>query len=405
MINIRAPLRKAYVGDAPLVVPGDLGIVRQGTALLLARGHSTEVVFRGAERQPQAGQRYLAYIPMGETPTEAHFLVAGKSVSSMTGRLPLAGISGTIDHHLAFWYADTLPEFDIFVGSNTLNNFHTAFGLPNPLSINGVDGFYHVTENVTRHGIPSTFTSAFYAESRTGVIIRLIYSAWTLNPTITAADFLSSRFGNVFAGNIIRFKEIDIPKQYVTATQDLTALTEDSFIVDGLPLGALYTDFRRVIRDQEMRIVVGSGSHNDQFRIVVASHSELGDITGMAQSTSFPDTSPDPTTFAEDNSINVTIGGETYRFWVSESLDRRDADNDLYISQAIPNSVDYRRVGVAVPLAGPDIDSIRFAGRFDKASYIVNINGEDYKVYEGLIFGAGIPPERQFTVVFGAPSI
>ena len=169
-------------------------VTRRGNVLELtyqdSAGVEQEMRFIGSERQPIVGLRRLAYIPDGETPAESHFLDTSKSASSMTERVPLAGISGVDDHHLAVWHADTLPELDLLATSSTVVNYRAAVGEPTALTVDGVDGFYYVSESLNSLSSPGSTHDAFYLESRAGKILSPIYLAWEYAfASVTAATF------------------------------------------------------------------------------------------------------------------------------------------------------------------------------------------------------------------------
>ena len=189
-------------------------------------GDEQTMRFIGAPRQPIVGARRLAYIPDGETPTEAHFMAAGKSVSSTTERLPLAGIDGVANHHLAIWYEAALPEIDLVTTDTTIRDSRSSFGGPIPLEVDGVDGYYHVTGSLNGLDEPSRYFDAFYAESRDGEVLTPIYGAWRLvGPpypiTFTAATFTTAASGAITLGDRIVIPMPTVPSIRLTTSATL----------------------------------------------------------------------------------------------------------------------------------------------------------------------------------------
>ena len=137
----RVPLNQTYFKGAVGAGVETEAIVgsrsqRRGNVLEITHTDSRDVErtirFIGAERQPIAGLRRLAYIPSGETPAESHFLAAAKSSSSTSEILPTDGISGVIGYHLAVWYEAALPQFDLFTCDYCMRHGRSTISLRLP---------------------------------------------------------------------------------------------------------------------------------------------------------------------------------------------------------------------------------------------------------------------------------
>ena len=66
----------------------------------------------------------------------------------MTEALDVSGISGILGHRIALWYEADIPQADLFTPHDTVRNYIDAFGGPMPLTVDGVEGFYHITAAV-----------------------------------------------------------------------------------------------------------------------------------------------------------------------------------------------------------------------------------------------------------------
>ena len=210
-------------------------VTRRGNVLELtyqdSAGVEQEMRFIGSERQPIVGLRRLAYIPDGETPAESHFLDTSKSASSMTERVPLAGISGVDDHHLAVWHADTLPELDLLATSSTVVNYRAAVGEPTALTVDGVDGFYYVSGSLNSLSSPGSTHDAFYLESRAGKILSPIYLAWEYAfASVTAATFTDpDRSKRIYSDGVVQWPVPVHPVPYLYSAPTQGVPTEADF--------------------------------------------------------------------------------------------------------------------------------------------------------------------------------
>ena len=303
--------------------------------------------FIGAPRQPIVGVRRLAYIPDGETPTEAHFLVAGKSASSTTERLPVAGITGVSNHHVAVWYAATLPEMDLFTSDNTIRNYRTSFGEPMALEVDGLSGFYHVTGSLTRQDVPSQNFDAFYAESRDGEILKATYGAYKTTTPFVASDFTAAGASVVGLSNTITFPLPDIPPAYYTTAASLPVTDP-----------AVYTGSDGVTRPiREDNTITVPAFSGDRF-VLIAIPNTFGDIdlTTIDSRDLYPSAA-----WMRDTNQDITIEGVDYKVWRSDAAVSQDAGANLtfVFSVETPRDIGVRYLAFAVPDDGPDLISVR----------------------------------------------
>ena len=146
-INIRGPLRKAYVGDQPLVSPDDLGIQVDGDDLVIAHGHSSAVRFRGAA-QPVVFVRRAA-LSADDVITAAEFIGAF-AVESMTDVIDVPAANA--DRYLAFWQGADQLELTIIRRQANEINLRGSFESPLPVTVNSVDGYYWRSSDVIPSG-------------------------------------------------------------------------------------------------------------------------------------------------------------------------------------------------------------------------------------------------------------
>ena len=396
------------VGAAPAgvyaaVLPGDLGFsaggvssefftgefvkspARRGNVLVLThqRPDGSEVLqrFIGAERQPIAGLRRLAYIPSGETPAESHFLVTSKSNSSTSEIMSTDGISGVIGHHLAVWYTGALPEFDLFTPADTLRNFRTAFGPPVPLTIDGVAGYYHVTASTTRSAIPHTLTPYYYIESRAGTVIQPFYTAWNFQLPFTEADFLDTRRGRAFYdATRIGFSSAFSYPLYAAISPTLPVTDPATYtdVASGITWNRALT-----VSGRQIPVSFSTTTWVGEQWVLIAIPAELGALTGAG----FINAGDIGTEFVRDSAQDITIDSVPYTVYRSSALVPETRRNSLLsLSQEYPRNDTARFAGFAVPDDGPDIVGMGISQGFyfwthTRVAGAITINGREFKLY------------------------
>ena len=338
--------------------------VRNGNVLEVTyqdgNGDEQTMRFIGAPRQPIVGVRRLAYIPDGETPTEAHFLVAGKSASSTTERLPVAGITGVSNHHVAVWYAATLPEMDLFTSDNTIRNYRTSFGEPMALEVDGVDGFYHVTGSLTRQDVPSQNFDAFYAESRDGEILTAVYGGGVApimgqtSVTFTEATFTGAITGAAAYSTHLTMPIEDVPPIRYTTAFTLPVTDTDIWTGDDAQSEVLSARFSQGARGQARFRSVPTYL-GDRYSLIGIPDA-FGDINSIFQSlrSQLDD-------WERDATNDITIDGVDYKVWrtTNTRLSTAITHRETFIQVLSPFDSGHRWLGIAVPVDHAPLEVVR----------------------------------------------
>ena len=221
-INLPGPIARGYVdADLPLIIEENLGDIerirgyvkglsRLGPMLQLVTidgdGNDVNIRFIGAERQSHNALRRIAWIPDGETPVAAHFLNPAKSASSDTEAVDVSSIGPVVQgHRMVFWHEAAVAQPDLLTTADTLRDYIKSFGLPNPLNVDGVDGFYYLSDFTMR--VTTPVHDLYYLQSRRGDTLFPIYLTWHYDENMTLAHFLDAdRVKQVFQPGTVSWK-------------------------------------------------------------------------------------------------------------------------------------------------------------------------------------------------------
>ena len=352
--------------------------VRLGNVLQVTyqdeNGVEQSMRFIGAERQPVAGLRRIAWIPSGETPTPAHFLDPAKSGTSMTEAVDVSHVGDVVlGHHIALWYRATLPRPDLFTDDTTVTNHISSFGGPNPLVVDGEEGFYHVTAAVMVLARPRA--DVYHVESRRGTVIHPVYTAISRNEDFLLSDFTGAN-GRVFYVDEIGWTEFTDPEFRYALVTDLNAVNEASFHpANARTSGTSQRASLRMTPEASQYLLLGVPGI-------------YGDISGITRDIVGGERGVDVfSDFQRAAALDLTVDGVPYKIWRSTNhILVRSASYEMTLTPEWPGRGRY--FAIAIRSAGAALESplhpVEGYGPayFSEQAGPIILNGESYAIYK-----------------------